>query len=203
MDCYTPLLDEALVFAADAFRQRRRKGSDIPYLAHLLQVMVTVAEYGGDQEQLIAALLHDYLEDIPGSSRELVASRFGERVAHLVEALSDTTVRPKPPWNDRKRRYLRHLAQAPIEVKLVSAADKLHNARSTRRDLRTVGEVVWDRFNPARDETLWYHRSVVVALANGWSHDLVDDLRAEVIGMHADVGLTCVFEPLETLLAVV
>lgn len=194
-DCYSEQLDKALAFAAAAFRGRRRKGTQIPYLAHLLQVMVTVAENGGDQDQMIAAVLHDYLEDIPGSKREDLASPFGERVASLVIDLSDTTESPKPPWAARKRAYLRHLAVACPDVKLVSAADKLHNTRSTRRDHQAIGEAVWARFRPSRDETLWYHRGVVVALGHGWRHALVDELRVEVEALHAQVGVPCVFEP--------
>ena len=140
--CYSERLDRALALAADAFRHQRRKRTDIPYLAHLLQVLVTVAEHGGDEDQLIAAVLHDYLEDVSGSSASDLDRRFGPRVARLVVGLSDTTTWPKPPWGPRKQAYLSHLAHAPAELKLISAADKLHNARSIQHDLHVIGSEV-------------------------------------------------------------
>ena len=186
--CYTERLDQALALAAEAFRHKRRKSTEIPYLAHLLQVMVTVAEHGGDEDQLIAAVLHDYLEDIEGSSAEDLAGRFGPRVAGMVAALSDTAVRPKPPWGPRKLQYLAHLRAAPAEVKLISAADKLHNARSIHRDLHAVGTDVFDRFSASRARTLWYYREVVRSLASGWSHPLVDELEGVVHAVHQAAG---------------
>jgi (p)ppGpp synthase/HD superfamily hydrolase len=173
-------VDEALRFVADAFRHRVRKGTDIPYLTHLLAVAVIVAEHGGDEEQILAALLHDYLEDIEGASAEEVEKRFGSRVAHFVEALSDSTEHPKPPWEERKRSYLEKLAREPAELKLVSAADKLHNARSLLRDVDVVGDALWDRFTANREQTLWYYRSVCEALGTGWEHPLLDELERTV-----------------------
>lgn len=186
--CYGLRVDQALALATDSFRYTRRKATKIPYLAHLLQVMVTVAEHGGDEEQLVAAVLHDYLEDIDGSSAEELSSRFGARVARLVVALSDTTLRPKPAWGPRKRRYLEHLADAPAEVKLISAADKLHNAQSILRDLKTVGPVVFDRFSASADRTLWYYRRVVGSLSSGWEHALLADLSQVVQAIHQLAG---------------
>jgi len=174
--CYSSRFDEALGLAAAAFRDRRRKGTEIPYVAHLLQVAVWVAEGGGDEEQLIAAVLHDYLEDIEGSSAAELRTRFGERVTRLVEALSDTTVRPKPPWRERKERYLAHLRAAPAEVKLISACDKLHNARSILRDLGLVGDEVWARFSATKGDTLWYYREVAGALAHEFDHPVVREV---------------------------
>jgi (p)ppGpp synthase/HD superfamily hydrolase len=187
---YSSRLDDALAFAADAFRGKRRKGSDVPYLTHLLQVMVFVGENGGDEDQMIAAVLHDYLEDITGASRELLATRFGERVATMVEALSDSTssAKPKPAWEARKQAYLARLRDEPADVKLISVADKLHNARSIRRDLRVIGPEVWKRFTGTPEQTLWYYREVVAALGTGWTHVLLDDLRAEVVGLAADMS---------------
>jgi (p)ppGpp synthase/HD superfamily hydrolase len=187
--CYTTRLDAAVALAVDAFRHEVRKGTSIPYLAHLFQVMVLVAEHGGDEDQLIAAVLHDYLEDIDGASADDLRGRFGERVARLVEGLSDTAVRPKPPWHERKRAYLAHLADAPAELKLISAADKLHNARSIRRDLALVGDRVWARFTASRDDTLWYYRTLLDALGRGWTSPLLDELTAEVTAMHAAAGV--------------
>ncbi len=181
--CYSTRVDQALALAAEAFRDRRRKGTDIPYLSHLLQVMVHVAEHGGDEDQLIAALLHDYLEDIEGTTEAELSRQFGPRVAGLVAGLSDATSRPKPPWRARKQAYLVHLASASPDLKLISAADKLHNAHAIRRDLGQVGELVWQRFQADRDQVLWYYRELVTALESGWQHPLLEALRAEVAAL--------------------
>jgi len=181
---YSPRLDEALAFAADAFRHRVRKGTEVPYLTHLLQVMVHVAEHGGDEDQQIAALLHDWIEDIPGASRTVLEARFGPRVAAFVLALSDSEGHPKPPWEERKRAYIEKLAAEPAELKLISAADKLHNARSMVRDLKTIGDALWGRFTGNREQTLWYYREVLAALSTDWSHPLLEELEDEVARLH-------------------
>ncbi|MCA9616206.1 MAG: HD domain-containing protein [Myxococcales bacterium] len=181
---YTARLDKALALAADAFRTHVRKGNGVPYLTHLLQVMVTVGEHGGDEDQMIAALLHDYLEDVEDADADALERQFGARVRRMVEALSDTTEHPKPPWEERKTRYLAHLASEPHEVKLVSAADKLHNARSTLRDVQREGDSTWSRFNASKEQSLWYYRSLVDALAEGWEHPLVEELRGVVEALH-------------------
>lgn len=168
------------MFVADAFRHRVRKGSGIPYLTHLLAVMVIVAEHGGDEDQMLAALLHDYLEDIEGSSPSEIEERFGPRVTQLVLALSDAIERPKPAWEARKRRYIAQLAHGAHDLKLISAADKLHNARSLVRDYRLVGDALWGRFSASREQTLWYYKSVVEALATGWQHPLLSELEQSV-----------------------
>ena len=181
-------VDAAIALATDSFRYKVRKGSGIPYLTHLLQVMVYVGEHGGDEDQIIAAVLHDYLEDIDGATGAGLEEQFGPRVRRLVEALSDATERPKPPWKERKERYLAHLRAEPAEVKLISAADKHHNATSILRDFRSIGDALWDRFTADRDQTLWYYREVVAALGEGWEHPLLESLEAVVRELHRVVG---------------
>jgi GTP pyrophosphokinase len=182
--CYSERLDRAIALATDSFRTVRRKGSGIPYLTHLMQVMVYVGEAGGDEDQMIAAVLHDYLEDIDGATEDELARDFGDRVARLVADLSDTVVRPKPPWRERKERYLSLLKTKPAELKLISCADKLHNAQSIHRDYRIIGDRLWDRFTADRDQTLWYYRGVVDALSHDWSSPLLDRLTTEVKAIH-------------------
>lgn len=182
--CYGERFEEALGLAARSFRTVRRKASDVPYIAHLLWVTATVAEHGGNEDQLIAAVLHDYLEDVEGSSVAELERRFGTKVAWLVAELSDTTSRPKPPWRERKERYLAHLPGASHEVKLVSAADKLHNVLSCVRDYRSDGEALFDRFRGGREGTLWYFREVHKALGQGWPHAIVQDLGEQVLTLH-------------------
>lgn len=186
--CYSERVDAALGFVAAAFRHRARKGSNVPYLSHLLAVAALVAEHGGDEDQIVAALLHDYLEDIPGSSEGEVEQLFGARVARLVVALSDALEHPKPPWQERKQRYLDKLAHEPAELKLISAADKLHNARSLIRDHAQVGDALWQRFSASREQTLWYYRSVAQALGRNWSHPLLSELERCVDELLAVAG---------------
>lgn len=178
--CYTHRLDEAIALAVDAFRYQRRKGTPVPYLTHLLQVLVWVAEGGGDEDQQIAAVLHDYVEDIEGVTLADVERRFGPRVARLVDTLSDTQEHPKPPWRPRKEAHIARIRNAEPEAKLLFAADKLHNVRSMVQDHAVIGDDLWRRFRGGRDGTLWYYQAACDALGESWDHPLLHRLRAEV-----------------------
>jgi (p)ppGpp synthase/HD superfamily hydrolase len=151
--------DQALQRACELHRSQFRKGTEIPYLSHLLAVASLVLEDGGDEDQAIAALLHDAVEDQGGRpTLDSIRSDFGDRVASIVEACSDTDTYPKPAWRERKENYLRHLREEPrAEVLRVSAADKLHNARCIIADYRRFGESVWRRFNAGKEEQAWYY----------------------------------------------
>lgn len=151
--------DQALQRACELHRSQFRKGTEIPYLSHLLAVASLVLEDGGDEDQAIAALLHDAVEDRGGRpTLDSIRSEFGDRVASIVEACSDTDIQPKPPWRERKESYLGHLRKEPsAEVLRVSAADKLHNARCIVADYRRCGESVWQRFNAGKEEQAWYY----------------------------------------------
>lgn len=180
---------DALAFAAEKFDRRTRKGSDTPYLSHLLAVTALVMEHGGSADQAIAAILHDYLEDIPGATADELTARFGANVAHLVRALSDAEdAEHKAPWRERKEAYLAKLAGEPVEVKLVSAADKLHNASTLLRELRVQGPGTFERFKGKRDGTLWYHREVIGALRVGFDHPILAALEDVVHSLEAECG---------------
>ncbi|MEO8190795.1 MAG: HD domain-containing protein [Acidobacteriota bacterium] len=167
----TERFDEAMVWASELHREQRRKGSDTPYVAHLLSAAALVLENGGDEDEAIAALLHDAVEDCGGRpTAHEIRRRFGERVADIVDGCTDSDETPKPAWRPRKERFIERLAGASASVRLVSAADKLHNARSVLADLRREGERVWERFSAPRHETLWYYRAVtdrLRAVTNG------------------------------------
>jgi GTP pyrophosphokinase len=153
--------EEALILATRLHSNQVRKGTRIPYVAHLLAVTALVLEDGGDEDQAIAALLHDAVEDQGGIEiLDEIRRRFGERVAHIVEGCSDSFESPKPHWRERKVNYLRHLREADIDVLRVSLADKLHNACSILHDLQQHGDVIWERFKGGKDGTLWYYRSL-------------------------------------------
>jgi len=176
VSAYSARFDDAVAWTLEAFRPVTRKGSGAPYITHLFAVTALVGEHGGDEEQLMAAMLHDAIEDIEGCTEQTLAERFGERVARLVTALSDCEGHPKPPWRERKETYLAHLKHQPAEVKLISCADKLHNARSILIDHHTMGDRIFERFRGGKDGTLWYYGSLPPALAHGWTAPILDEL---------------------------
>jgi (p)ppGpp synthase/HD superfamily hydrolase len=157
----TTRFDEALVLAAELHRTQTRKATNVPYVAHVLAVAALALEHGADEDQAIAALLHDAVEDQGGmATAARIRARFGPRVHDLVLALTDATVVPKPPWRARKETYLTHLRTAPADVLLVSACDKVHNARAIVADHAEHGAALWQRFSGGRDGTLWYYREL-------------------------------------------
>lgn len=154
----TQRFNEALLWASELHGEQVRKGSGVPYVAHLLGVASLVLEAGGNEDEAIGALLHDAVEDQGGEAtlRE-IARRFGDPIAAIVAGCSDCKSRPKPPWRERKLTYLAHLPSASPSVRLVSLADKVHNARTLVLDYQVVGEALWSRFRGGKDGTLWYY----------------------------------------------
>ena len=185
---YGSRLIEALGVAARLHGRQRRKGTDIPYLSHLLGTCAIALDYGASEDEAIAALLHDAIEDVePAEEARRAVAAFGEEVLRIVEACTDTDEHPKPPWRARKEAYIAHVASADASVLLVSGADKLHNARSVVADLRSVGPTLWDRFTGGRDGSLWYYRGLVDAFRANPAHDrrLVSELELVVSEMEA------------------
>jgi (p)ppGpp synthase/HD superfamily hydrolase len=173
----TARFTEALTLACMLHRTQARKGTEIPYVAHLLGVASLALEHGATEDEAIAAVLHDAVEDQGGSrTGELIEDKFGKPVADIVRACSDTDVEPKPPWRARKEAYIAHVRAAPASVRLVSASDKLHNARAILSDYRTHGEALWSRFSGGRDGTLWYYRGLVEAFSAHGRTPLIDEL---------------------------
>lgn len=156
-------LSSALALAVQAHDGQVRKGTAIPYIAHPMGVASIALDFGATENQAIAALLHDVLEDGGPHYAPLIEAQFGAAVLALVQACTDGVPDAsgvKADWGERKRAYLAHLAQAPAEVLLVSGADKLHNARAIVSDLITIGPEVFKRFKAGRDGTLWYYRAL-------------------------------------------
>lgn len=165
---YTQAVDHARI----AHAAQVRKGSGIPYLYHLLGVSSLVIEFGGSEDQAIAGLLHDTIEDCGAVHEHIIRAQFGDGVADIVVACTDGSAESKAAhadadagradWLARKQTYLAHLAEAPDAVLLVSACDKLHNARAIVQDMEspTVGSTVFDRFTGGRDGTLGYYQSL-------------------------------------------
>ena len=155
---------EAFAYALELHRGQIRKGTNTPYVSHLIAVSGLVLEHGGSEVEAIAALLHDAVEDQGGApTLAEIKRRFGDEVAAIVEGCSDTDQTPKPPWRERKEAYLAHVPHATRSVRLVSVADKLHNARAILGDYRVLGEAVWPRFKGGRDGTLWLYRALTDA----------------------------------------
>ncbi len=158
----TPFLswkfEVALQLASGLHHKQCRKGTNIPYVSHLLAVASLVLEAGGDEELVIVALLHDAVEDQGGEpTLDMIQRLFGDRVAGIVRECSDTDREPKPPWHERKEQYLKHLQSASRDALLVPAADKLHNARAILADYRQLRDRLWERFNATRADELWYY----------------------------------------------
>ena len=178
---HTERFEEALAWAARLHRGQQRKGSGAPYISHLLAVTALVIEHGGDEDVAIAAVLHDAVEDQGGAETLAeIKRRFGGRVAAIVDGCSDTDQTPKPPWRERKEAFLASLSEASPDVKLVVAADKLHNTSSTLDGLRSEGPIVWELFRGGREGSLWYYRKAVEALRGGAPEPLVRRLAAVV-----------------------
>jgi (p)ppGpp synthase/HD superfamily hydrolase len=157
----TERFEQALLYANFLHRSQYRKDGRVPYIAHLLSVVALVLENGGDEDEAIAALLHDAIEDQGGkATREAIHQKFGERVTAIVDGCTETDTSPRPPWQVRKTAYLETLKKASPEVRRVSLADKLHNARSLLASLHKEGEIVWHRFNSGKEGVLWFYQSL-------------------------------------------
>lgn len=185
----TDRFDRALLYATHVHGGQVRKKTTIPYIAHLLAVAATVLEYGGSEDMAVVALLHDAVEDQGGEPRLAdIRNRFGDRVADIVRACSDSVVntaagQQKEGWRTRKVRYIEHLKTVDSETLLVSLSDKAHNARSILRDLRKpeIGSAVWDRFKQPKEDILWYYRELANAFQKLLPGKLADELMEIVI----------------------
>ena len=181
--------EDALVYASRLHTSQRRKGTSIPYISHLMAVASLVLEAGGDEEEVIAALLHDGPEDQGGlKTLTEIREHFGDRVGNIVAGCSDTFEAQKPAWKVRKQAYLDHLRDADRSTRLISCADKLHNARAILADYRELGDALWNRFNAGREDVLWYYGELArifselgpSSLARQLSR-VVDDLNEEAM----------------------
>jgi len=184
---------EAVELASEVHGEQRRNGTAIPFLAHLLVVAGLVLEDGGDENDTVAAMLHDTVEDGGGRAMlEHITERFGDRVAMIVEACSDTLdPEHEERWIVRKRRYLAHLPQVVDDhVLRVVLADKVHNARSIVRDYREEGDALWERFaERTAQEQVWYYRALLRFFSENRPGPLTEDLRRAVEELELLVAL--------------
>ena len=169
--------EKALTYATRIHGGQLRKKTRIPYIAHIIGVAAIAMEYGANETEAIAALLHDAVEDCGGAKRlRDIERKFGKKVARIVEGCTDTDRTPKPPWLERKNAYVAHVRHAPMPTKLVSASDKLHNVRAILMDYRKEGERLWSRFSAGKHGALWYYRALVNAFTGKRIEPLVQEL---------------------------
>lgn len=184
----------ALQFANEIHSTQVRKGIGAPYISHLMAVSALVLEFGGNETQAIAALLHDSAEDCGGRPMlDTVRVMFGDDVAEIVEACTDTFDTPKPEWRPRKQAYLQAMAGKPAAAKLVACADKLHNIGNTLRDIQGEGVEAWklrmaETPNGAADKQCWYYLGCLEALSTGWSTPLLGEFARAVRQLCERVG---------------
>jgi len=185
----TGRFEDALVYATQLHASQVRKGTDIPYVSHLLGVASLVIEAGGTEDEAIAALLHDGPEDQGGlGTLKEIRDRFGVPVGKIVAACSDTFEEKKPAWQKRKQAYLDHLLDATPPVRLVSCADKLHNARAILTDCRRHGEELWQRFNAGREDILWYYGELARIFSDRGPEQLAAELTSVVEQLRDEVA---------------
>jgi (p)ppGpp synthase/HD superfamily hydrolase len=190
----TEHFDRAVRYANRIHADQTRKGTDVPYMTHLLGVASLVLENGAQsEEEVIGALLHDAAEDQGGRPRlEDIREQFGEQVAHIVDACTDSYESPKPPWRERKEAYVTHVRErvepgGDEPALRVSLADKLHNARAILADVRESGDAVFERFNGKKDGTIWYYAALVDAF-RGFPNRMVGELEREVTELRRLAG---------------
>ncbi len=177
----TSRYDGAFLYTYWLHREQVRKGTVIPYISHLVAVSALVIEHGGNEDQAIAALLHDAVEDQAsnhGGAEGLlcdIRKRFGDAVAKIVDDCTDGTD-PKPEWRPRKEAYLAKLASKPVQSLLVSLADKTHNAEAILLDYRAHGDALWERFNSGKADQCWYYCALADVFSKRLPGALADQL---------------------------
>jgi (p)ppGpp synthase/HD superfamily hydrolase len=185
----TNRLDHAFSYAHEVHAEQVKKGTGVPYLGHLMGVCSIVLDDGGSEDEAVAGLLHDAAEDHGGRARlEDIRSRFGDDVARIVEDCTDSWDNPKPAWIDRKQAYIQHARSLSSASLRVSVADKVHNTYGILRDLRNIGERVWERYDVGADDVLAYYESLVRAYREAGGGKLVDELERIVRGIQREMG---------------
>ena len=185
----TNKLDRAFGYAHEVHDGQFKKGTSVPYLGHLMGVSSIVLGDGGSEDEAVAALLHDAAEDHGGRARlDDIRSRFGDNVARIVEDCTDSWDTPKPSWLARKQAYIQRARMLPSPSLRVSIADKVHNTYGLLRDLRNIGEKVWERYDVSADDVLAYYESLVRAYREAGGGRLVDELERIVRGIQREMG---------------
>ena len=164
----TSNFEQALIYATQLHANQIRKVDKIPYISHLMSVSALILEAGGTEDEAIAGLLHDAVEDQGGkATREEIRQKFGETVVEIVDGCTETDITPKPPWKERKIQYIENIRNGSDSVKLVSLADKLHNARSLLIGYQNQGDKLWDYFSGSKENKLWFYGELLKIYQQG------------------------------------
>ncbi len=170
-------LDQAIEFAAKAHRSQYRKGTDIPYISHPYGVGMLLLKAGCKEEVIIAGILHDTLEDTDTTEQDIL-NHFGPEVLMMVKGCTEPN--KEESWENRKKHTHAFLKNAPLSIRQVACADKIHNLRSIKADLESLGEKAWDKFKRGREQQQWYYTGIVESLGCLSTFPLLDVLRIEV-----------------------
>ena len=182
---YSPNVANAFAFALRIHDGQYRKGRQVPFITHPMAVAALVGEDGGTEAEIMAALLHDCVEDGGGmATLEAIRTEFGDEVADIVWGCSDSHEQPKPPWRKRKQTFIESLRDATPSVKRVVTADKIHNVRALRELLQEQGADAWNAFKGGRDGTLWYYDAIASSIGTGYEARSLNILRSEVKALH-------------------
>jgi len=185
----TQRFELALNYSFQLHKDQVRKATGVPYFSHVMSTAALVIEHGGDEDQAIAALLHDAVEDQGGMPvLDEIESLFGKRVAFIVDGCTDAYGKPKPPWRERKEAYLKKLESTGSDIRLVSLADKLHNARCLLTALRVGGDKIWNQFNGGKKGTIWYYDSLLDIFQDGGRDAMTYELARVIDGIHLISG---------------
>jgi (p)ppGpp synthase/HD superfamily hydrolase len=177
----SPKFEEALVFAVRLHSNQKRKVSNTPFVLHLLNVCAIILEDGGTEDEAIAGLLHDAVEDQGGlETLENIKSNFGEVIAQIVMECSETHLTPKPPWEERKVNSIAKMKNVSGSAIRVILADKIHNVQSIIREYQKYGKPIWDSFKGGREGTIWYYKEVLAVLASRTESHLITELKLTV-----------------------
>jgi (p)ppGpp synthase/HD superfamily hydrolase len=180
----TPQFEAALVYATQLHAQQRRKVTHTPYIAHLLSVTALVLEDGGSEEEAIAALLHDAVEDQGGATtRAEIHRRFGSNVTAIIDGCTEPEQIPSMTWKEHKQLYLEQLRHGSPQVRRVALADKLHNARTLLINWRLAGESIWSEFRGGKENVLWLHEALLELFhqkSNSWMVEELEQVIKEL-----------------------
>lgn len=177
MTILTQRFEQALIYATRLHSQQTRKVTGVPYISHLLSVTALVLEAGGNEEEAIAALLHDAVEDQGGATtRAEIYDQFGEQIVAIVDDCTEFKSEIKPPWRERKLHYIEQLRVASPSARRVALADKLHNMRALLFDYRQQGEAIWSIFSTGKDGMLWFYHSFLTMYREVAPSPMVEEL---------------------------
>ncbi|MEO1428355.1 MAG: HD domain-containing protein [Cyanobacteria bacterium J06633_8] len=173
----TTKFEQALIYATQLHANQTRKVDKIPYISHLMSVSALILEAGGSEDEAIAGLLHDAIEDQGGkATREQIRDKFGEQIVEIIDGCTESDITPKPPWKERKIQYIENIRNGSDSVKLVSLADKLHNARSLLIGYRNKGDKLWDYFSGSKEDKLWFYRELLVIYQQSYDNFMTVEL---------------------------